>query len=131
MLYPSTIFMFCRRKKLAKRKDRKRALPFTCSLLANGLALSVSQCSTALPKGEPLAKPESCPQCQSLSLWERWHCVSNDGEGEAVNKESTRPSPADVQAGKNECFFYIRFILVPLFPLRPCGTPKGSDPSGA
>ena len=20
--------------------------------------------------------------CQSLSLWERWHCTSNDGEGE-------------------------------------------------
>ena len=22
---------------------------------------------------------------KSLSLWERWHCVSNDGEGKAVD----------------------------------------------
>mgnify|MGYP005931283469 CR=1 FL=1 len=25
---------------------------------------------------------------QSLSLWERWHCVSNDGEGEPAEKEN-------------------------------------------
>ena len=23
-----------------------------------------------------------CPTCQSLSLWERWHHESDDGEGE-------------------------------------------------
>ena len=33
---------------------------------------------------------------QSLSLWERWHCVSNDGEGEpaalqASNAKAARP----------------------------------------
>ena len=33
----------------------------------------------------PWHKDEVCMDCQSLSLWERWHCVSNDGEGEAVN----------------------------------------------
>ena len=31
-----------------------------------------------------MAKPESLPYCQGLSLWERWHGVSRDGEGEAV-----------------------------------------------
>ena len=25
---------------------------------------------------------ERCMECQGLSPWERWHCVSNDGEGE-------------------------------------------------
>mgnify|MGYP006914616516 CR=1 len=25
---------------------------------------------------------------QSLSLWERWHCVSNDREGEPAEKEN-------------------------------------------
>ena len=43
-------------------------------------------CSTALPKGEPLAKPETLPYCQRLSLWERWHGVSRDGEGEAAKE---------------------------------------------
>ena len=27
-----------------------------------------------LPKAEPLAKLGALPYCQSLSLWERWHC---------------------------------------------------------
>ena len=35
------------------------------------------------------------------------------------------------QAGKNECFLYIRVIPVPLFPLRLRGIPKGSGRSGA
>ena len=25
-----------------------------------------------------------CVDCQGLSLWERWHCASNDGEGEVA-----------------------------------------------
>ena len=29
---------------------------------------------------------------QSLSLWERWHCVSNDGEGEPAALRSRTPS---------------------------------------
>ena len=29
---------------------------------------------------------------QSLSLWERWHCVSNDGEGEPAALRSHTPS---------------------------------------
>ena len=33
-----------------------------------------------------MAKPEGLPYCQGLSLWERWHGVSRDGEGEAVYK---------------------------------------------
>ena len=41
-----------------------------------------------LSKGKPLAKLETWPYCQSLSLWERWHCVSNDGEGEDAEKRS-------------------------------------------
>ena len=50
--------------------------------MGSRLALSASLRSAALPKGEPLAKRETLPYCQSLSLWERWHCISNDGEGE-------------------------------------------------
>ena len=42
--------------------------------------------STAPPKGEPLAKPETLPYCQGLSLWERWHGVSRDGEGKPASK---------------------------------------------
>ena len=37
-------------------------------------------------KGEPLAKPETLPYCQGLSLWERWHGVSRDGEGKPASK---------------------------------------------
>ena len=50
-------------------------------LYGSGLALS-GAFAPAPPKGEPLAKPETLPYCQSLSLWERWHRVSDDGEGE-------------------------------------------------
>ena len=42
--------------------------------------------STAPPKGEPLAKPKTLPYCQGLSLWERWHGVSRDGEGKPASK---------------------------------------------
>ena len=51
------------------------------SKMGSGLALSGAN-APALPKGEPLAKPKTLPHCQSLSLWERWHRVSDDGEGE-------------------------------------------------
>ena len=37
---------------------------------------SQSPAVTALPKGEPLAKPKALPYCQSLSLWERWICAA-------------------------------------------------------
>ena len=47
------------------------------------LALSGAD-APAPPKGEPLAVRKSLRFCQGLSLWERWHCVSNDGEGEAA-----------------------------------------------
>ena len=30
----------------------------------------------------PWHKDEVCKYCQGLPLWGRWHCVSNDGEGE-------------------------------------------------
>ena len=33
-----------------------------------------------------MAKPETLPYCQSLSLWERWHRVSDDGEGKPASK---------------------------------------------
>ena len=42
--------------------------------------------STAPPRGEPLAKPKTLPYCQGLSLWERWHGVSRDGEGKPASK---------------------------------------------
>ena len=38
----------------------------------SGLALSGAN-APAPPKGEPLAKPDTLPYCQGLSLWERWH----------------------------------------------------------
>ena len=53
---------------------------------------SQSPAVTALPKGEPLAKPRALPYCQSLSLWERWHCVSNDGEGEDAIRRTAKSS---------------------------------------
>ena len=31
---------------------------------------------------------------QSLSLWERWHGVSRDGEGEAANRSAALPQEA-------------------------------------
>ena len=37
-------------------------------------------------KGEPLAEPKTLPYCQGLSLWERWHGVSRDGEGKPASK---------------------------------------------
>ena len=33
-----------------------------------------------------MAKPETLPYCQGLSLWERWHGVSRDGEGKPASK---------------------------------------------
>ena len=33
-----------------------------------------------------MAKPETLPYCQGLSLWERWHDVSRDGEGKPASK---------------------------------------------
>ena len=41
----------------------------------SGLALSGAN-APAPPKGEPLAKPETLPYCQGLSLWERWHRIA-------------------------------------------------------
>ena len=54
-------------------------------LYGSGLALS-GAFAPAPPKGEPLAKPETLPYCQGLSLWERWHGVSRDGEGKPASK---------------------------------------------
>ena len=42
-------------------------------------------CVQLSQRESPWHKDEVCMDCQSLSLWERWRCVSNDGEGEAVN----------------------------------------------
>ena len=33
-----------------------------------------------------MAKPKTLPYCQGLSLWERWHGVSRDGEGKPASK---------------------------------------------
>ena len=49
--------------------------------------------SSPLPLvGEPLAKRRSFPPCQSLSLWERWHC-------EAMTE---RASPAGKSRGRSD-----------------------------
>ena len=62
------------------------------------LALSVT-CGDSSPKGRALGMAVSFPVelqsvrvRQSLSLWERWHCVSNDGEGEPAALRSRTPS---------------------------------------
>ena len=48
---------------------------------ANGLALSVCFADSS-PKGRASARNQKLSMdCQSLPLWGRWHCVSNDGEG--------------------------------------------------
>ena len=41
-------------------------------------------------KGKPLAKPETLPYCQGLSLWERWH--------RAAMTERASPFPAWLQS---------------------------------
>ena len=33
-----------------------------------------------------MAKPKTLPYCQGVSLWERWHGVSRDGEGKPASK---------------------------------------------
>ena len=40
-------------------------------------------CVQLSQRESPWQNRKLCVDCQSLSLWERWHCVSNDGEGEA------------------------------------------------
>ena len=48
------------------------------------LALSVKPCRACQlsQRESPWHKDEVCMDCQSLSLWERWHHESDDGEGE-------------------------------------------------
>ena len=48
-----------------------------------------------------------------------------------TGKNQKAPVPLLHQAGKNECLFYIRFILVPLFLLRSYGILKESGRSDA
>ena len=70
--------------------------------IVSGLALSGAN-APAPPKGEPLAKPETLPYCQGLSLWERWtRAVRVDGEGEDAKGETTMQLfPAiDLRGGK-------------------------------
>ena len=38
-------------------------------------------------------RDEVCVDCQGLSLWERWHGVSRDGEGEDAFSLPLKPSP--------------------------------------
>ena len=52
----------------------------------------------------PWQNQKLCVDCQSLSLWERWHCVSNDGEGE--DADGIRKKPIDKSHKKR----YILFI---------------------
>ena len=39
-------------------------------------------------RGRALPKDEAGVDCQGLALWERWHGVSRDGEGEPANPRS-------------------------------------------
>ena len=73
-----------------------------CVFFFARLALSGAN-APAPPKGEPLAKPETLPYCQGLSLWERWtRAVRVDGEGEDPKGETTMQLfPAiDLRGGK-------------------------------
>ena len=70
--------------------------------IVSGLALSGAN-APAPQRGEPLAKPETLPYCQGLSLWERWtRAVRVDGEGEDAKGETTMQLfPAiDLRGGK-------------------------------
>ena len=55
-------------------------------LIGSGLTLSGSRSFASSPKGGALGKTRRFTVLPRLSLWERWHGVSRDGEGEAVYK---------------------------------------------
>ena len=53
------------------------------NLSTRALAKNLSGALRQLSRREsPWHKDEVCKYCQGLPLWGRWHCVSNDGEGE-------------------------------------------------
>ena len=41
--------------------------------------------------------PQTFPPCQGLSLWERWHGASRDGEGEPVSRSAALSQKAALQ----------------------------------
>ena len=55
-------------------------------LFVSVLALSVSHSFDSSPKGGALGKTENFAVLPRLSLWERWHGVSRDGEGKPASK---------------------------------------------
>ena len=42
--------------------------------------------------GSPWQSTQSSSFCQGLSLWERWHGVSRDGEGEPADQKTSLPT---------------------------------------
>ena len=65
-----------------------------------------------------MAKPETLPYCQGLSLWERWHGVSRDGEGKPASKrqiyEKALVSKAISLERRGPVIFSNRAPVVPL-----------------
>ena len=88
------------------------------------LALSVT-CGDSSPKGRALGMAVSFPVelqsvrfRQSLSLWERWHCVSNDREGEPAEKENIfRLFPENATSCKKSYNFFLKKAVFPLTAL--------------
>ena len=82
--------------------------------------------------------------CQGLSLWERWHCVSNDGEGE--DADGNRKKPIDKSHKKRyilsinamrksaRCFCRSESRSPAANPVRPCGVlsllSRSGEPEG-
>ena len=88
----------------------------------------------ALPKGEPWAKRAGFAGCKSLSLWERWHRASDDGEGKPVSRE---PPHSDKQVlWQSDAIAAPALLRQHPCPLRrsapalPKGEPKGILPDG-
>ena len=88
----------------------------------------------APPKGEPWAKRAGFAGCKSLSLWERWHRASDDGEGKPVSREP--PCSDKLSLWESDAIaapIPLRQHPCPLrrsAPALPKGEPKGILPDG-
>ena len=78
------------------------------TLPGSGLALSVTAYAVPpLPKGEALAKPETLPLCQGLSLWESWQARQGLTErASPLTGHQRRPPSAKAARppGRSGCF---------------------------
>ena len=75
--------------RLAKNKTETEAVKDCRYLIAASPSQSRHFVSRQLSQRESLWRNRKLRMdCQGLSLWERWHCASNDGEGEDAEKNA-------------------------------------------